>query len=683
MAEPKSTKNIRISKQIVEQVIGQDEAVKVIKKAAQQRRHVLLIGEPGTGKSMLGLALAELLPKSSLKDILSIQNVNDENNPLVKVIPAGKGREEVSKLALDSKQLMKNNNFLLFLVAIFTLIAPWWVRSHYKSDLMFTAFFLGGMLFLAAFAIMMSMGPRMFKGQKGAVPPKTIVDNFGKKQAPFFDATGAHAGALLGDVLHDPFQTFLGELELSKIKQNRILPVKLREELDRYFDKEKHKIVKSIERDNYEAIFLPKNNLSVLGEINGSVSPVEVLSSNRYDYDGEMIKITTSENKELVITPEHRIGVWKNGKVAYIEAREIQQGDEVVAKSENIIIDELDIINTYDARQREQCRLYYRYQEIKAEQPTWGYKKIAKAMGQPIGKTRWWHTGKHVPVPIQTIRWLKERGLLPLTIDNPKLPLIAKVLGSSFGDGGIFENLNAIFLSSSELRATEEFGEDLVRIFGEEVEENTRTIEAGIEGHSWCYQNTNRKVIRFFVALGAPQGKKTVQELTFPTWVKLKDYIEKEFYGSFIGSELGTPIIHKHGNYLTSLEVGTSSAPQLKENRLETLRNLEDYLQRNRVSTTSIYQGKSNTEGNLVYRLLIEKKMDNVILFLMNIKINYCVYKVERLYKALGQWADLKKKKYFELLERGYGSERAMKVLNLTPNALYLLLNHFGSEVKT
>jgi len=202
----KSTKNIKISDKLVEQVLGQDEAVKIIKKAALQRRHVLLIGDPGTGKSMLGLALAELLPKSELKDIISLPNPNDENNPSIKIMLAGKGRDEVNKSRLDTKQLTKNNNFLLFIVAIFTLIAPWWVRYHYKSDLMFTAFFLGGMLFLAAFAITLSMGPKMLKQGKTIVP-KVIVDNFGKKQAPFFDATGAHAGALLGDVLHDPFQS--------------------------------------------------------------------------------------------------------------------------------------------------------------------------------------------------------------------------------------------------------------------------------------------------------------------------------------------------------------------------------------------------------------------------------------------------------------------------------------------
>jgi len=203
----KTTKDIKIPKKIVNQVLGQDEAVKIVKKAAQQRRHVLLIGDPGTGKSMLGLALAELLPKSELKDILSYQNPNDENNPFIKELPAGKGRDEVNKGKLDGKQVMKSNNFLIFMVAILTFIAPWWVRYYYKSDLMFTAFFLGGMLFLAAFAIMVNMGPRMFKSGGGAITPKVIVDNFNKSQAPFFDATGAHAGALLGDVLHDPFQS--------------------------------------------------------------------------------------------------------------------------------------------------------------------------------------------------------------------------------------------------------------------------------------------------------------------------------------------------------------------------------------------------------------------------------------------------------------------------------------------
>ncbi|HEY3421835.1 MAG TPA: ATP-dependent protease LonB, partial [Methanocellaceae archaeon] len=39
------------------------------------------------------------------------------------------------------------------------------------------------------------------------ITPKLLVNNQGKTTAPFMDATGSHAGALLGDVRHDPFQS--------------------------------------------------------------------------------------------------------------------------------------------------------------------------------------------------------------------------------------------------------------------------------------------------------------------------------------------------------------------------------------------------------------------------------------------------------------------------------------------
>ncbi len=201
----KSTAELKVSEHMIEQVLGQEHAVQVMRKAAQQRRHVLLIGEPGTGKSLLGMAVAELLPKEKLVDTVAFANQFDENQPLIRTVPAGKGRELAAKARFQASQLFRGQNIILLILLIISMVVPWWARNYYHSDVMFAAMFLGSMIFLAAFVFFLNFSRRM-PGQR-LESPKVVVDNFGKKSAPFFDATGAHAGALLGDILHDPFQS--------------------------------------------------------------------------------------------------------------------------------------------------------------------------------------------------------------------------------------------------------------------------------------------------------------------------------------------------------------------------------------------------------------------------------------------------------------------------------------------
>ncbi len=199
----KTTDDIKIPGALVEQIIGQDEAVEVVKKAAKQRRNVLLIGEPGIGKSLTGQALAELLPQEKLTDIISLPNTNDDNNPLIRELPKGQGKELVNKAKIQSTASLKNQNIIFFVLVIIAVITPWWVRKQY-GDIMAAASLIGSMIFLAAFVLFMNLSKRMKVSGK---VPKMLVDNSNNKKSAFVDATGAHAGALLGDVLHDPLQS--------------------------------------------------------------------------------------------------------------------------------------------------------------------------------------------------------------------------------------------------------------------------------------------------------------------------------------------------------------------------------------------------------------------------------------------------------------------------------------------
>lgn len=187
-----TTADIPIPESLIDQVIGQEHAVDVIKKAATQRRHVMMIGSPGTGKSMLAKAMSELLPKEDMQDILVYPNQEDNNNPIIRVVPAGRGKEIVAHHKEDAKRQASSRNTLL-LVLIIGVLGISFISGQFLMGIIAVAF-----LFMAF---------RSLIPKESAMVPKLIVSNKPDSFAPFVDATGSHAGALLGDVRHDPFQS--------------------------------------------------------------------------------------------------------------------------------------------------------------------------------------------------------------------------------------------------------------------------------------------------------------------------------------------------------------------------------------------------------------------------------------------------------------------------------------------
>jgi len=201
----KTTKEINVPKLIIDQIIGQDKAVQLLKKIAKQRRNLLLIGSPGVGKSLIAQALAELLSKENLQDIVAFKNPDDENVPLIKTYPKGQAAKLLAKKKIQSISSFKSQSFIFIIVAVIAIISPWWIRKEY-GDIMAAASLISSMIFLGLMVIFINLGKRMNFNQS-ADTPKILVNNSKVDKAPFIDGSGAHSGALFGDVLHDPLQS--------------------------------------------------------------------------------------------------------------------------------------------------------------------------------------------------------------------------------------------------------------------------------------------------------------------------------------------------------------------------------------------------------------------------------------------------------------------------------------------
>ncbi|MBC7091127.1 MAG: hypothetical protein H5T50_04365, partial [Nitrososphaeria archaeon] len=151
---------------------------------------------------------------------------------------------------------------------------------------------------------------------------------------------------------------------------------------------------------------------------------------------------------------------------------------------------------------------------------------------------------------------LKERGLIPLTYDNPNLSKIVRLVGHLFGDGSlsysvsgsgfggkviVSGNVGDLNTIKSDIESLGFHCSPLYEGFSESTVSNGSKLLL-IRGHYHVLHCSSIAFFTFFKALGVPVGKKSDVEYTVPEWIlNAPLWVKREFLASFFGSGLESP----------------------------------------------------------------------------------------------------------------------------------------------
>ncbi|MBP2142956.1 Lon-like ATP-dependent protease [Methanococcus voltae] len=198
------------SPNLINQVIGQDEAVEIVLNAVKNKRHALLLGDPGVGKSMMVKAFGELLENSghfTPYTIISKPNLKNTEKPMVELLEGN----VIERIMPEEKpKVMRQPPSMLTLVLImlgFILVTQFLLKGVPETQMLgivATTTIVGTLiafiiLFLAIFGATKASMPNSIS--PADLKPMVLYEC---PKRPLVRASAYNTTKLLGDIKHCP-----------------------------------------------------------------------------------------------------------------------------------------------------------------------------------------------------------------------------------------------------------------------------------------------------------------------------------------------------------------------------------------------------------------------------------------------------------------------------------------------
>jgi peptide chain release factor subunit 1 len=247
------------------------------------------------------------------------------------------------------------------------------------------------------------------------------------------------------------------------------------------------------------------------------------------------------------------------------------------------------------------------------------------------------------------IKRLKERGLIPLSKESPKLKVVARILGHVFSDGSLFSTteqrrggpytyFTTDFCLGSKLDE-EEVRRDIRELGAEAPAGYPTTYTMNVDGRSYTGHTIHVKLrdsalCTLLRAVGAPVGRKVVNGTCVPSWIMQSSLeVQREFLAAYLGGDGSSPRMRGR-NLVGQTGVGFHRIVQKKDSGLAFADQLTKLLSRFGVVTRAItcvpgYRRKDGLE-TVEISLRFKLSEENVVRLCHAIGVRYCSRKASK-----------------------------------------------------